>query len=41
MSDMRLIVTRDSGRQERELADEGEVQAVLREWFGVMLPPAG
>jgi N-hydroxyarylamine O-acetyltransferase len=37
LSDMRLITTRNGAREERELADEDEVQAVLRELFGVEL----
>jgi hypothetical protein len=41
LSDLRLIVTRDGDRQERELADEGEVRAVLRDRFGVELSPTG
>jgi N-hydroxyarylamine O-acetyltransferase len=38
LSDMRLITTRAGERRERELGDEDEVRAVLREWFGVELP---
>jgi N-hydroxyarylamine O-acetyltransferase len=38
LSDMRLIITHDGERSERELADEAEVQAVLQEWFGVVFP---
>ena len=38
LSDMRLIVTRHGERHERELADEAEVQVVLREHFGIDLP---
>ena len=41
LSDRRLITTRAGERQERELADEDEVRAVLREWFGVELPQTG
>jgi N-hydroxyarylamine O-acetyltransferase len=41
LSDMRLITTRAGERQERELADEDEVRAALREWFGVELPRTG
>jgi N-hydroxyarylamine O-acetyltransferase len=37
LSDMRLIVTRDGERQERQLVDEAEVRIVLREYFGVEL----
>ncbi|HET9222145.1 MAG TPA: arylamine N-acetyltransferase, partial [Roseiflexaceae bacterium] len=37
LSDTRLITTRAGERQERELADEDEVRAVLREHFGVDL----
>jgi N-hydroxyarylamine O-acetyltransferase len=41
LSDMRLIITRDGERTERELADEAEVASALREWFGVVLPESG
>ena len=37
LSDMRLIVTQHGQRQEHELADEAEVQAVLSEHFGIDL----
>jgi N-hydroxyarylamine O-acetyltransferase len=38
LSDTRLITTRAGDRQERELADEDEVRAVLREHFGIEFP---
>lgn len=38
LSEMRLITTRDGGRQERELAGEREVAAALREHFAIALP---
>jgi N-hydroxyarylamine O-acetyltransferase len=37
LADMRLITTTPAGRIERELADEAERAAVLRETFGVDL----
>jgi N-hydroxyarylamine O-acetyltransferase len=36
LSGRRLITTRDGEKQERELADEGEVAEVLRERFGIV-----
>jgi N-hydroxyarylamine O-acetyltransferase len=40
LSGMRLITTTPAGRSERELADEAERIAVLRDVFGVDLGPA-
>jgi N-hydroxyarylamine O-acetyltransferase len=37
LSDMRLIITANGRREEQELADQAEVEAALREWFGVEL----
>ncbi len=37
LSGMRLITTRDGERQERELADEEEYAATLRNYFGIVL----
>jgi N-hydroxyarylamine O-acetyltransferase len=39
LSRMRLITTRGGERRERELAGDAEYAAVLREHFGVALPP--
>ncbi len=37
LSDLRLIITADGQRQERVLADQGEYEAALKEYFGVVL----
>lgn len=37
LSDTRLIITADGQRQERALADQGEYEAALKEYFGVVL----
>jgi N-hydroxyarylamine O-acetyltransferase len=37
LSDLRLIITRNGQREERELANQAEVKLALWEWFGVRL----
>lgn len=39
LSDMKLIITANGGREERLLADEAEYRAVLEEHFGIALLP--
>jgi len=39
LSDMKLIVTENGSRREQMLSPEQEWQAVLKQQFGVILPP--